>query len=85
LRTRKVVVWRMMKRRLQRKFKWAESPAVLAEGPLRLHGTGVELSESVFSSDLGEEDLGRYGNFCPYAPLAAGLAASVLLHLIPYP
>jgi len=41
----------MMERRLQRKFEWTELPAVLAEGLLRLYGAGVELAESVFSSD----------------------------------
>ena len=41
----------MVERQLQRKFDWAELPAVLAEGPLRLHGVGVEFAESVFSSD----------------------------------
>jgi len=41
-----------MERRLQRKLKWTELPAVLAEGLLRLHGVGVELAESVFSSDV---------------------------------
>ena len=41
----------MMERRLQRKIEWTELPAVLAEGLLRLHGAGVELAESVFSSD----------------------------------
>ena len=40
-----------MERRLQRKFEWTESPAVFAEGWLRLHGAEVELAESVFSSD----------------------------------
>ena len=35
----------MMERRLRRKFDWTESPAVLAEGLLRLHGVGVELAE----------------------------------------
>ena len=41
----------MMERRLPGKFEWTELPAVLAEGLLRLHGAGVELSEPVFSSD----------------------------------
>jgi len=44
----------MMERRLQRKFERTELPAVLvlAEGLLRLHGTGVELAaEAVFPSD----------------------------------
>ena len=41
----------MMERWLQRKFEWAELPAVLAEGLLSLYGTGVELTESAFSSD----------------------------------
>ena len=41
----------MMERRLQRKFEWAELPAVFAEGLLRLHGAGIELAESIFSSD----------------------------------
>jgi len=41
----------MMERWLQRKFEFTELPAVLAEGLLRLHGAGVELAESVFSSD----------------------------------
>ena len=49
----------MMERRLQRKFEWTELPAVLAEGLLRLHGAGVELAESVFSSD-------NTGTFTPY-------------------
>ena len=49
----------MMERRLQRKFEWAELPAVLAEGFLRLHGAGVELAESGFSSD-------DTGTFTPY-------------------
>jgi len=48
----------MIERRLQRKFEWAELPAVLAEGPLRLNGAGVDLAESVFSSDDA-------GNFTP--------------------
>ena len=44
----------MIERRLQRKFEWTELPAVFAEGLLRLHGAGVELAESVFSSgDMG--------------------------------
>jgi len=37
----------MMERWLQRKFKWTELPAVLAEGLLRLNGAGVELIKSV--------------------------------------
>ena len=41
----------MMKKCPQRKFKWTELPAFLAEELLRLHGVGVELSESVFFSD----------------------------------
>ena len=41
----------MTERRLQRKFEWTELPAVLAEGLLCLHGAGVELAKSVFSSD----------------------------------
>ena len=49
----------MMERRLQRKFEWTELPAALAEGLLRLHGAGVELAESVFSSD-------DMGTFTPY-------------------
>ena len=49
----------MMERRLQRKFEWTELPAVLAEGLLRLNGAGVELAESVFSSD-------DTGTFTPY-------------------
>jgi len=40
-----------MERRLQRKFEKTELPAVLAERLLRLHSAGVELAESVFSSD----------------------------------
>ena len=48
----------MVERQLQRKFDWAELPAVLAEGPLRLYGVGVEFAESVFSSD-------DTGNFTP--------------------
>jgi len=32
-------------------FDWTELPAVLAEGLFRLKGAGVELAESVFSSD----------------------------------
>jgi len=38
----------MMERWLQRKIQWTELPAVLAEGLLRLHGSGVELAESVW-------------------------------------
>jgi len=49
----------MMERRLQRKFEWTELPTVLAEGLLRLHGVGIELAESVFSSD-------DTGTFTPY-------------------
>ena len=51
----------MMERRLQRKFEWTELPAVLAEGLLRLHGLGVKLAESVFSS-------GDTGTFYPIRP-----------------
>jgi len=40
-----------MKRRVQRKSKWTKVLAVVSEGPLRLNGAGVELVESVFSSD----------------------------------
>ena len=49
----------MIQRRLQRKFEWAEYSAVLAEGLLCLHGVGVELAESGFSSD-------DMGTFAPY-------------------
>ena len=49
----------MMERRLQRKFEWTELPTVLAEGLLCLHGVGVELAESGFSSD-------DMGTFAPY-------------------
>jgi len=44
----------MMEKRTQMKFEWAELPAVMADGLLRLHGAGVELAESVLSSgDVG--------------------------------
>ena len=34
-----------------RKFEWTELPAVLVKGMLCLNGSGVELTESVFSSN----------------------------------
>ena len=49
----------MMERRHQREYEWTELLAVLVEGLLRLHGSGVELAESVFSSD-------DTGTFTPY-------------------
>ena len=41
----------MIERRFQRKFEWTELTAVLVKGMLCLNGSGVELTESVFSSN----------------------------------
>ena len=41
----------IMKLQLQRNFEWTKLTTALAEELLHLYGGGVELSESLFSSD----------------------------------
>jgi len=84
----------MMERRLQKKFEWTESPAVLAGALLRLHGAGIELAESVFSRpppqwgglDLNSSNTGCArlgGEVAPPPPLGVAIEeVAVLIVLV---